>query len=301
MAPQVSCSSSSTFFFVLSPEYSSLSLSGFAVFARLVSSFNDLGPPLDRLGRENLETSLEQISQNCLPNIVKLLEAAKWRPKSSSKTSFLETPVGIAAEVLIDTMESQNPNLYKKQEISLCIDVLHRGLKIQAQETDEDEDEGCEVLYGQAGLLYALLRLLDRIDSAAAEVTDDLKLETIVNKTSIVNIVHSIIIRGRFGASVYASNVSSRFKVPSLMWSWHHKRYLGAAHGLGEQTENKVEGLPIERIAYSRYSSYHPHVSDGYNISVYPRYPTDDRLADHMPRRRRKLAFKHKAGVSTIK
>lgn len=220
--------------FVLSPEHSSVSLSGFAVFARLVSSLNDLGPPLDRVGREDLETSVEQISQNCLPEIVKLLEAAKWRPKSSSKTSFLETPVGIAAEVLIDTMESQNPNLYKKQEISLCIDVLHRALKIQAQETDEDEDEGCEVLYGQAGLLYALLRLLDRIDSVAPEVTDDLKLETFVNKTSIANIVHSIIIRGRFGASVYASNVSSRFKVPSLMWSWHHKRYLGAAHGVGE-------------------------------------------------------------------
>ncbi|KAE9402172.1 hypothetical protein BT96DRAFT_816835, partial [Gymnopus androsaceus JB14] len=151
--------------------------------------------------------------------------------KSSAKTSFLETPVGIATEVLIDTLESPDSKLYKKEEISACIDVLNRALKIQAQETDEDEDGGCEVLYGQAGLLYALLRLLDSMHRAAASGVTA-KLETFVNKTSITNVVHSIITRGRFGASVYASNVSSKSAVPSLMWSWHHKRYLGAAHGV---------------------------------------------------------------------
>ncbi|KAF5391212.1 hypothetical protein D9757_003075 [Collybiopsis confluens] len=207
---------------------------GFAVLARAVSSFSELGPPMDRVGRANLAENLNQISQNTLPNTVKILQSARWRPKSSSKTSYLETPVGIATEVLIDILEhpETSSSLYTEEDVSTCTDVLRRALDIQAQAQthDEDEDDSCEVLYGQAGLLYAICRLRScfyRAEPAAAA-----RLASFVADTTIANIVHSIITRGRFGASLYASNVSSRSKVPSLIWSWHHKRYLGAAHGV---------------------------------------------------------------------
>ncbi|KAJ3781677.1 hypothetical protein GGU10DRAFT_99905 [Lentinula aff. detonsa] len=204
---------------------------GFSVFSRLVSSFAELGPPLDRIGRANLEESLQQINQNCLTNIIPLLVSTGWRPKAAGKTSFLETPVGIATEVLIFNLENTDSSLYKKEEISACIEVLQRALETRAQEPDEDEDDGCEVLYGQAGLLYALLRLRNSI-ARAGRAALKTYLDSFVNESSIAGVVRSIITRGRFGASHYASNVSRRSAVPSLMWSWHHKRYLGAAHGV---------------------------------------------------------------------
>ncbi|KAJ4474466.1 hypothetical protein J3R30DRAFT_3509295, partial [Lentinula aciculospora] len=209
---------------------------GFSVFSRLVSTFTDLGPPLDRVGRANLQENLQQIKQSCLPSVAKssLDSARNWRPKSAGKTSYLETPVGIATEVLIDIIENPDgsSNLYTEEDISACIELLQRILRIQAQESDEDEDDGCEVLYGQAGLLYALLRLSQCIARAQALPSLGANLNSVVNKASIVKLVHTIITRGRFGASHYASNVSSGSAVPSLMWSWHHKRYLGAAHGV---------------------------------------------------------------------
>jgi hypothetical protein len=205
---------------------------GFAVFARLASSFVELGPPLDRVGRANLQENLQQIKQSCLPSIIQLSKTINWRPKSAAKTSFLETPIGIATEVLIDKLERPESNPYKEEDIAECTDILRHALNIQAQEQDEGEDDGCEVLYGQAGLLYSLLRLRHSIGKAERGARAD--LDILINEVTIAKVVHSIIIRGRFGASVYASNVSSRAPVPSLMWSWHHKRYLGAAHGVGE-------------------------------------------------------------------
>ncbi|KAJ3712968.1 hypothetical protein C8R42DRAFT_686174 [Lentinula raphanica] len=204
---------------------------GFAVLSRLVASFSDLGPPLDRVGRANLQENLQQIDRTCLPNIVHSLTAAGWRPKSLGKLSFLETPVGIATEVLIDQMKNpESSNSYKQEDLSACTEVMQRALRTQADEPDEGEDDGCEVLYGQAGLLYALLRL--RASSAGANQEIKINLDSFVNESTIASVIRSIITRGRFGASHYASNVSRRSAVPSLMWSWHHKRYLGASHGV---------------------------------------------------------------------
>ncbi|KAJ3849145.1 hypothetical protein EV368DRAFT_47922, partial [Lentinula lateritia] len=149
--------------------------------------------------------------------------------------SFLETPLGIAIEVLIDILEQQDTGSspYKQEDITSCTEVLRRALNVQGQEPDDDDnDDGCEVLYGQAGLLYALLRLRSSIARANSEAPIRFTLGSLTSESSIANIVRSIIIRGCFGASHYASNVSSRSAVPALMWSWHHKRYLGAAHGV---------------------------------------------------------------------
>ncbi|KIK64012.1 hypothetical protein GYMLUDRAFT_162038 [Collybiopsis luxurians FD-317 M1] len=185
---------------------------------------------MDRVGRANLTENLKQINQNTLPKAVKELKSARWRPKSSSKTSYLETPVGIATEVLIAIMEHPESNLYTEEDISACTEALTRVLETQAQEQDDDEDDGCEVLYGRAGLLYSICRLRSCVERANSGLRA--RLEKFTNEALTANIVHSIITRGRFGASLYASNVSRGSKVPSLMWSWHRKRYLGAAHGV---------------------------------------------------------------------
>ncbi|KAF8823292.1 hypothetical protein HHX47_DHR10000082 [Lentinula edodes] len=214
-------------------------VSRFSVFSRLVSTFTDLGPPLDRVGRANLQENLQQIRQNCLSSIVRIVRSSSvsvqnWRPKSPGKTSFLETPVGIATEVLLDILEQDTASSpYKQEDITSCTEALRRALNVQGQEpADDDNDDGCEVLYGQAGLLYALLRLRSSIVRANLEAPIRSTLGSLTSDSSIANVVRSIIIRGRFGASHYASNVSSRSAAPALMWSWHHKRYLGAAHGV---------------------------------------------------------------------
>ncbi|KAJ4474009.1 hypothetical protein C8J55DRAFT_518689 [Lentinula edodes] len=208
------------------PEVSSIYYgpAGFSVFSRLVSTFADLGPPLDRVGRANLRENLQQIQQNCLSSIVRssLVSVKNWRPKSPGKTSFLETPVGIATEVLIDILEQQDTglSLYKQEDITSCTEALRRALNVQGQEPDDedddDNDDGCEVFIVRS--------------NSEAPIRPALGLLT--SESSIANVVRSIIIRGRFGASHCASNVSRRSAVPALMWSWHHKRYLGAAHGV---------------------------------------------------------------------
>ncbi|KAJ3914365.1 lanthionine synthetase C-like protein [Lentinula edodes] len=154
--------------------------------------------------------------------------------ESANAASDPEVSMGIATEVLLDILEQDTGSSpYKQEDITSCTEALRRALNVQGQEpADDDNDDGCEVLYGQAGLLYALLRLRSSIARANSEAPMRSTLGSLTSDSSIANVVRFIIIRGRFGASHYASNVSSRSAAPALMWSWHHKRYLGAAHGV---------------------------------------------------------------------
>lgn len=127
-------------------------------------------------------------------------------------------------------------------------------------------DQGAEVLYGRAGLLYALLLLRSRLESSGKISDQSLhrgqtppllggesslaEIEAFVSSISsddrISHLVVSIIRRGVSGALSYREDVMHTLgganteagiradaRLPALMWSWHKKRYLGGAHGVG--------------------------------------------------------------------
>ncbi|KAK0217005.1 lanthionine synthetase C-like protein [Armillaria fumosa] len=131
---------------------------------------------------------------------------------SPSRASFIETPVGIACLILT----SKSPD---KDATVSCRPIIESAIQSVVTESSRDtwDDDGCEVLYGRAGLLYGLLRL---------------RKNELVSVGDIELVITSIMTRGRFGASVYRDSIPNQQQSPALMWSWHGKRYLGAAHGV---------------------------------------------------------------------
>ncbi|KAJ6567571.1 hypothetical protein DFH09DRAFT_1155795 [Mycena vulgaris] len=121
-----------------------------------------------------------------------------------------------------------------------CAQVVQSATKMAVSEDqrgDSSDDGGCEVLYGRAGLLYALLRLRSasrRAVHLGGSSSDELvaKIAVLSSEDNIQLLVQSIIYRGELGAAVYAAELAGKLPAPPLMWTWHGKRYMGAAHGV---------------------------------------------------------------------
>lgn len=76
----------------------------------------------------------------------------------------------------------------------------------------------CEVLYGRAGLLYALL-FVERMCPKAE-----------ISSRHFQKLIHDIVVEGkRCGEHLAARGVA--VPSPAFMHLWHKKPYLGAAHG----------------------------------------------------------------------
>ena len=178
------------------------------------------------------------------------------------RVAFLDTNIGPATLILVRQLRlRQNPDSTAHKHArrgKLDAEVLEevelaetwRGaadLLRQAQDVATREslsDDGCEVLYGRAGLLYALLQLRAELaitlnDLAHANKTKDKvvrDVEQLCSDEVIKAVVDDIVKRGEFGAGIYREELeeSEREKAPPLMWRWHQSRYLGAAHGVGE-------------------------------------------------------------------
>ncbi|KAJ7176502.1 hypothetical protein C8R46DRAFT_1076541 [Mycena filopes] len=168
-------------------------------------------------------------------------------PSSGSHSSFLETAVGIATLILIRALEqvtltgtvSDSPFC---DNWGSCAQLLTSAASMAISEDphrEADEEDGCEVLYGRAGLLYALLRLRSASKQSDIKPSDlnSVELVTTVreisSKARLQLLVESIIQRGKSGAASHAAQLAGvDLPSPSLMWTWHGKRYLGAAHGV---------------------------------------------------------------------
>ncbi|KAI0916080.1 hypothetical protein AcV7_007181 [Taiwanofungus camphoratus] len=166
-------------------------------------------------------------------------------PRSGSHASFLETSVGPATLILASelhilhgegTIEREKDYLDKTWEG--CARLLDGALQLAIHE--ELDEDGCEVLYGRAGLLYALLFLRSEL-SASARSPQELDGKPVVRSVArlcsdanVQALVNDIIERGQAGASAYGLELESdeRRRGPPLMWRWHGKRYLGGAHGV---------------------------------------------------------------------
>lgn len=142
---------------------------------------------------------------------------------SPSRASFIETPVGIACLILT----SKSPD---KVALASCRTIIQSAIQSVVTESSRDtwDDDGCEVLYGRAGLLYGLLRL---------------RKNELVSVGDLELVITSIMTRGRFGASVYRDSIPNHQQSPALMWSWHGKRYLGAAHGVGKSLDTQIHSI----------------------------------------------------------
>ncbi|KAJ8488071.1 hypothetical protein ONZ51_g3790 [Trametes cubensis] len=181
-------------------------------------------------------------------------------PRHGNHVSYLETSIGPATLVIVRQLRlRQNPdsNAHKHarrgrldsevlEELELqetwraAVDLINGAIETAtAEELDED---GCEVLYGRAGLLYALILLrsellittnyLSHAGKPADRVVRD--VEALCSDENIQALVDDIIKRGELGARRYQEELeeSEWPRAPPLMWKWHGSRYLGAAHGV---------------------------------------------------------------------
>lgn len=158
------------------------------------------------------------------------------------RLSFLEANIGIAVLVLIrglvTTEQTIVDNWYAAKDY-----IVYAVQQTLAADHDAyspgDKDDGCEVLYGRAGMLYALMYLrkaLHNVQRVPQALRNDFaQLYDVTSDTTIQKLVDSIISRGKHGAYVMASEyrVQDVDRLPPLMWSWHGKRYIGGAHGIG--------------------------------------------------------------------
>ena len=153
---------------------------------------------------------------------------------SGSRASFLETSVGTAALLLVQHLRRPTDGTEKK--VKDAAGVIRDAIQVAINE--EPDDDGCELLYGRAGLLYALLYLRTQLALAKDEPESSAKTTTLAQLSSdrhVRLLVDDIVARGKLGAKAYARELLGEGtpRAPALMWRWHGKRYLGAAHGVG--------------------------------------------------------------------
>ncbi|CDO69095.1 hypothetical protein BN946_scf184992.g44 [Trametes cinnabarina] len=181
-------------------------------------------------------------------------------PQHGTHVSYLETSIGPATLILVRQLRlRQNPdsNAHKHarrgkldsevlEELELqetwrgALGIISGAIELATME--ELDEDGCEVLYGRAGLLYALLLLRSELLLTVNYLTHAGKpkdrvvreVESLCSDENVQALVDDIIQRGELGAKRYAEELeaSDREKAPPLMWKWHGSRYLGAAHGI---------------------------------------------------------------------
>ncbi|KAG6808554.1 hypothetical protein H0H92_003752, partial [Tricholoma furcatifolium] len=85
--------------------------------------------------------------------------------RTPSRASFLETEVGLATLGLIRVLETEEPNseLQFFKYFERCLQIIRGYL----DDVDNYDEDSCEVLYGRAGLLYALLLLTSSLSRTA--------------------------------------------------------------------------------------------------------------------------------------
>ncbi|KAI0027664.1 hypothetical protein K488DRAFT_90586 [Vararia minispora EC-137] len=186
--------------------------------------------------------------QTAYTQLVLALKSDQLRtPSRGSKAGFLDTSVGPATLVLYYQLmhyvpaSASVPPPFSQKECHWCARLLHDAISCATRDEDGEPPEyGCELLYGRAGLLYALLLLRQAMPTAALSSPNNvdgiealLDLVRPLTRTATLKVlVDDIVRRGRIGAVRF--NTESRLTDgPSLMWTWHSKRYLGAAHGVG--------------------------------------------------------------------
>ncbi|EKM53181.1 uncharacterized protein PHACADRAFT_185888 [Phanerochaete carnosa HHB-10118-sp] len=180
--------------------------------------------------------------QPCAAPTVEIVLFPLTHADSSAHTSFLETGIGTAALVLAQHLRTPSGSTNQREKAATR--VIANAVKTATHEALDDD--GCEVLYGRAGLLYALLFLRSQLKHSGGDADSDV-LEQLVSDDTVKLLVDDIVARGEAGAKAYADELlaNTRQRVPALMWRWHGKRYLGGAHGLAKICTEDVDPAGI--------------------------------------------------------
>jgi hypothetical protein len=99
---------------------------------------------------------------------------------------------------------------------------------------DPDSVVESEVLYGRAGLLWALLNLSEMIaDVGRGDEAKLAELADLCHGATIQRLAELLVALGRQGSKRFAQTFNEEPPLP-LLWGWHGKFYLGAIHGAGQ-------------------------------------------------------------------
>jgi len=185
-------------------------------------------------------------------NLVKVLQSQPINVEtmySPSRLSFIETSIGIATLVLVRGLFTSEKVIVDnwRAALELLEYTLDRALSADDQEySPGDKEDGCEVLYGRAGLLYSLLYL--RKATMHCFESQKVALHNLISDGVLSRLVDSIMARGRHGGHLLSTEfrTSDADGLPPLMWTWHGKRYLGGAHGVGKSFLQTL--LPLDRF-----------------------------------------------------
>ena len=184
---------------------------------------------------------LEATAQRACARMVRSVSLKS--PKDASRVSFMETHVGCATVLIVQHLtrpEGEKP-LLDCHSYQRCVSILQSAIKlalyrpVHASTVPLMPYDGCEVLYGRAGLLYALLFLRSNVKAeiySDEPLTGDIK--ALISFDTLRKVVDDVIERGTMGAEATRPPGVVPSAWPPLMWSWHHKLYLGAAHGVGK-------------------------------------------------------------------
>ncbi|KAF8634028.1 hypothetical protein AX17_004293 [Amanita inopinata Kibby_2008] len=210
-----------------------IGLSGLVLMESRIASIMEAGLNVPNLRAK----SLNALADRHLALALRIPEVFKIR---GTRTSFLETGIGIATLAIL-RYRSMNGDS-SDDNWNAYIEVLERAVQHIIHEDNNPShanDDGCEVLYGRAGLLYAFLLLRRAIHRG---LLDELppefarQLNQMVALDNLRIIVDSIMCRGRRGSTWLAEELGATPEtddsLPPLMWSWYQKRYLGGAHGV---------------------------------------------------------------------
>ncbi|EPQ51489.1 hypothetical protein GLOTRDRAFT_22498, partial [Gloeophyllum trabeum ATCC 11539] len=157
-------------------------------------------------------------------------------PSSGSRSAFLETSIGQAILILAEQLANPGASLFQPDIVQGCVQMLNGAMQVALGDKGgrgKVEEDGCEVLYGRAGLLYAILYLRSAAGGSSGNSLAK-TVEPLISDQVIQALVDDIIKRGKTGATYYQGDLSGKDKerAPKLMWMWHGKRYLGGAHGV---------------------------------------------------------------------
>lgn len=192
------------------------------MFLRLSVQFNDAGlhqhlPPTFR-------AKLPSLISRFLPDSAQQLNSIKHGRFSPLDTASGPTLMYVLASLSFPAVDFGHGVMAERDAWHAAIKTLR---SVRRLAVEDEQPGGDEVLYGRAGLLWALVNLRVWMDDNTGGIDghrrDDLRK---VVPESIKAIVEQIIINGKTGAMVYERGHNGQ-SLP-LMWEWHGKYYLGA-------------------------------------------------------------------------
>lgn len=191
------------------------------MFLRLDLQYESAG-----LGDVLLKRDIRALIPSTVNNLLPPQKACQLRP---GHLSPLDSPLGSAIVYILSVLwratSSDNPavDISEDSNWAAAIQTLQNAITTAATDNSLGGDE---VLYGRAGLLWAMLNLQTWVTAPDVPKQLEQDLAAVVNSKTIEQVIARIIEAGKAGAKWYARNYGE--EPWPLMWPWHDSFYVGA-------------------------------------------------------------------------